>query len=143
MIARKTFWLKVKKTKECWIFPGPRGKIKNEFGKQERAYRWIWKQKNGNIPKGKEICHKCNNDWCVRPSHLYAGTRSQNMFDAYAAGRIPTRKLTITQVKQIRNTHIKGLNRWQRGNVLILAKKYNVHWQTIKNIVKYRQWRSI
>lgn len=35
--------------------------------------------------KLKNLClHKCDNEWCVRPSHMYDGTKSQNSKDAWS-----------------------------------------------------------
>lgn len=36
---------------------------------------------NGSIPPGLWILHRCDNRRCVRPSHLYAGTATQNAQD--------------------------------------------------------------
>lgn len=40
-----------------------------------------------NIPKGMDCCHKCDNRTCVRPDHLFIGTRSDNVRDCVAKGR--------------------------------------------------------
>src|SRR2546428_14096409 len=53
------------------------------------AHRWVWEQINGPIPDGYEVCHNCPGGdlpSCVRPSHLWLGTHSQNILDSYAKG---------------------------------------------------------
>ena len=41
------------------------------------------------IPAGKKIhvCHACHNSKCSNPNHLYWGTPSENVQDAYANGK--------------------------------------------------------
>lgn len=54
------------------------------------AHREAYRLKFGDIPPGMVICHKCDNGLCVNTNHLFLGTQSDNMKDAYAKGRIPT-----------------------------------------------------
>jgi hypothetical protein len=41
----------------------------------------------GKIPKGKYICHSCDNKKCVNPDHLWVGTQKENMQDMIKKGR--------------------------------------------------------
>lgn len=54
---------------------------------KEYAHRVAWMLAVGPIPAGKEICHHCDNRWCVNPDHLFLGSRSDNMKDAHKKGR--------------------------------------------------------
>ncbi len=56
-------------------------------GKSVKGHRWIYEQTICNIPTGNECCHKCDNRKCVRPDHLFHGTRSDNMLDCVSKGR--------------------------------------------------------
>jgi len=73
----------------CWEFSisSPRVEI-SVNGRRTRAYRFVYEIEHGAIPEGAYLCHKCDNDRCVNPAHLYVGTAKTNMADAIARGRI-------------------------------------------------------
>lgn len=56
-------------------------------GKNIQAHRYAWEQANGPIPVGLVICHRCDVKLCVRPSHLFLGTKAENNHDRHAKGR--------------------------------------------------------
>jgi len=78
----------------CWTWLG---------SKSGSGYGQFWNGKR-NIPAhhfmletekleklqqpGMEACHSCDNKLCVRPSHIFVGTRSDNMKDCVAKGRL-------------------------------------------------------
>ncbi len=52
------------------------------------------------IGSGMIICHKCNNPKCVNPRHLYEGTYSDNLKQAYDDGLRRSRlKITKASLK--------------------------------------------
>jgi hypothetical protein len=51
------------------------------------AHRVSWKLHFGDIPKDFKVLHKCDQPACVNPKHLFLGTQSDNMYDAFAKGR--------------------------------------------------------
>jgi len=54
-----------------------------------RAHRVAFLVSGKTIPKGCLVLHKCDNESCVRVSHLYAGTQKQNRRDAIRRGNVP------------------------------------------------------
>jgi hypothetical protein len=53
-------------------------------GRYQHAHRLAWSLKNGPIPKGMVICHRCNVRRCVNPDHLVLGTLADNNADTKA-----------------------------------------------------------
>lgn len=56
-------------------------------GKTHALHRWVYEHHYGLIPEGYYVCHRCDRPNCVEPTHLWVGTQSQNIADAYAKGR--------------------------------------------------------
>lgn len=89
------FWYRVpERGGGCWIWKGQvqlngYGRFDSGGGKQRGAHRVAWELTNGPIPSHLEICHKCDVRDCVNPSHMFLGTRKDNMQDASAKGRLP------------------------------------------------------
>jgi hypothetical protein len=112
----KNFYRNTKKLGKCieWtgaIDPNGYGAIK-ENGKKIGSHRWIWKFYRGDIEKGIFICHKCDNRRCVKISHLFKGTNSENMKDAAKKGRL------ASQIK-LKNKVVC----WKRGHNWALYSK--------------------
>ena len=92
-------------------------------------------------PTGFNVCHHCDNRFCVNPAHLFLGTQSDNINDSVDKGRwyIPIgekngrAKLTYTQVEEIRSSAL---------SMAKLAVKYGVSRWTIWNIRKNVSWKQ-
>lgn len=76
----------------CWLWTGaklPRGYGRFYFdGKPRYAHRISLTLHGMAVPDDAMVLHSCDNPSCVNPSHLSAGTQTENMQDASSKGRI-------------------------------------------------------
>ena len=82
----------------CWEWQGARsngktnyGHFRNKEGKTEYVHRAAYRIFIGAIPEGLDVMHSCDNVICCNPEHLSIGTRSENMRDCIAKGRLRPR----------------------------------------------------
>lgn len=140
--------IKVNQKTNCWEWQRPLGT--NGYGhiwinkKVVTAHRAMYKEINGDIPKGMCVCHKCDNKKCINPDHFFLGTYLDNNRDMFAKGRngtlrgsaAPWSKLTESDVMNIR---YKEFNEKRK----VLAKKYGVSQGHISSILTYNEWKHI
>ncbi len=155
--VEERFWPKVRKTESCWEWIGARvpfgyGLVGRGGRRGNRlAHRVSWELTNGTIPEGLCVLHHCDNPGCVRPSHLWLGTRTDNNRDMYQKGRdVNTQhpgmcplgeahgnaKLTLMQVLEIRSRYEAG-----EHGLSALAAEFGVHKVTIWRIANRREWK--
>lgn len=114
------FWARVEKTDGCWNWTaGQTGNPNMKYGfvvwgtRRMAAHRASWELAYGPIPDGQCVLHECDNPLCVRPEHLFLGTRTDNNEDKMNKGRHrglpreknPNARLTETEVAEIRRLH--------------------------------------
>lgn len=59
----------------------------NVAGKTTAAHRLAWTFRNGAIPEGLFVLHRCDTPRCVNPDHMFLGTIQDNVRDMHAKGR--------------------------------------------------------
>jgi hypothetical protein len=85
---------KVKTSEGCSIWdgcsnPGGYGVVSIN----DRTYlvhRVVYALTKGSLEfeSGMDVCHTCDNRMCIKPDHLFLGTRKDNMQDALSKGRL-------------------------------------------------------
>jgi hypothetical protein len=82
----------------CWEWQGFRhakGYGGSYFrGRSNRTHRIMYICTFGDIPKGKLVCHTCDNPPCCNPAHLWLGTIWENGQDAKQKQRCKYQKTT-------------------------------------------------
>jgi len=114
-------------------------------GRQMRAHRASWLVYKGEIPKGKLVCHKCDNPKCINVDHLFLGTYKENMEDMLRKKRgvfvngekQGSCKLNEKQVLEIRLQKSQGLS------YKSLANMYGVAVSNIFSIIHRKTWKHI
>ena len=86
------FWLSFRKGPKCWTWTGAtnsEGYPQIRFnGRIVKASRAAWYLATGKWPpRGKEVCHHCDNPACVRKAHLFLASHRVNMLDMARKGR--------------------------------------------------------
>lgn len=142
------FWSRVEKDPlGCWTWRGERyqrgyGQFWSN-GKLRRAHRVAYELLVGPIPEGLWVLHHCDNPPCIRPDHLWLGTRQDNMTDMAmkrrGSGGVPwprhPAKLDPDRVRAIRS----ATGETQRE----LAARYGVSRSTIQLVRSGKRWEHV
>jgi hypothetical protein len=139
------FFVKIKKTKSCWIWTACRfadGYGMFQWKRTQHAHRLMWMRENGPIPKGMHICHTCDNPPCVNPKHLFLGTPGDNVRDMVRKGRSPDRRGERHPNAKLSNKDVVEI-REARGTFKSIGKRYGVTRQMIALIKKRKSWSHV
>lgn len=143
---------KVVKKDGCWDWIGTKDKngypllFSGSSGykfSEQRGNRISWLIHKGEVPKGMNVLHKCDNPVCCNPEHLFLGTPKANSEDRDRKGRSAygekskTSKLTNDDVKKIKYLLSIGVTQKRIG------KDFKVNYRTIGNIHRGITWKHI
>lgn len=115
------------------------------YGEKYREYihRLSYERHKGEIPKGLDVCHSCDNPPCWNPEHLFSGTRAVNMQDMSAKGRgphgesHPYAKLTDELVLEMYRHEDEGISQYQ------IAKQFGLHERYANLVLTGRRWKHL
>jgi len=118
--------------------------------KNNLAHRLVWQFfHNRPIPIGLNILHHCDIPACCNVFHLYVGTLSDNIRDAYRRNR----RHTVPPVHRgedhwkttLKAADIPLIFQWHREGIRIqvIADLLHITDSTVDNILGYRSWTHI
>ena len=114
------------------------------WSRNRLAHRIAYERKNGPIPEGLKVLHRCDNPPCINPDHLFLGTDADNVADKVAKGRGASgernghSKLKASMVLEIREQHATGEYTHKD-----LSHKHRISRTIITRIVNRTIWRDI
>lgn len=139
MYQKKLRWEKNKEG--CWLCISH---VKDKDGyvvfkrnkKWYRIHRYMYELKYGKITKKDFIGHKCKNNNCINPKHLFKSDMKGIIKNSYAKNLYRKNgKLTKKEIIKIFKDRIT-----QQKD---LAKKHNITPSTVRNIHKKISWKKI
>ena len=147
---RLRFWSKVDKSGpipahrpnlgRCWVWTAYRdpkgyGRIgKARTGPTIVASRASFFLEHGRWPEPCAL-HKCDNSSCVRPSHIFEGTRVENNRDMVRKGRHVAVRPKLTAADAVA---IRAATGYQRE----IAERFGVHQTYVSAIRRRVKWRN-
>ena len=134
---RKSFWEMVDKTGDCWLWLGATYQGGHGCFRGDGAHRIAYRELVGPIPSGMCVCHRCDVPLCVRPGHLFLGTKADNNADRSRKMRGGNYKLTVDSVRILKSRIAAGENR------TALAREFGISHSSIYDIINGISWRNV
>lgn len=125
----------------CWLWTAGRSAggyghfARHMTGLPAFAHRISWEITHG--PTDLHVLHRCHTPACINPTHLYAGTQSENLKESGRAGRWPGKKLCADSVRNI----LAGLAAGKKG--VDLAEEHRVSPRMITSIKQRKAWAHV
>jgi Mor family transcriptional regulator len=154
------FWSLVEKTPSCWLWRGkirpdgygvfrPRGGTNSTPWYRAHVLAKMLEDNIKDTGNGELlVCHRCDAPPCVRPIHLFWGTRRSNHEDCASKGRVggfalPGEKHGQARLSNARVRRIWSLYYVHERSAGDIARHYGILPTTVWQIVRRRAWRSV
>jgi hypothetical protein len=133
----------------CWIWQ--KSTLRNGYGqfrkkqKHYYAHRASYEVFKGPIRDGLFVCHTCDVRACVNPDHLWLGTTTDNIRDAWSKGRmkpIPVTKGEEQYAAKLTEDNVRDILT-KRLTTYEFADLYGVSPANISHIWTGRNWRHV
>lgn len=114
-------------------------------GRKQYAHRVSYVIHNGHIPRGINVCHRCDNPSCINPSHLFLGTQAENIADRDAKGRqrISERKGADNGNSKLNEQDVVAIRAAKGMKLRELASQYGVTPTQISFIRRGKSWGHV
>lgn len=137
----------IKKSDACWEWIGPLMEVGYGSFRANNithyAHRFSYEYHFEKIPKGKLVCHKCDNRKCVNPDHLFLGSHSDNTNDMLMKNRHQkgvdrkNHKLNPDVVREIRK--MRKIGKIYKK----IAKSFGVSYSIVRRICLRKMWKHV
>ncbi len=125
------------------------------------SHRVAYQLENGPIPPGMVVCHKCDNQLCVNPEHLYLDTQVENIRDMVTKkrnfrpfgningmrkhpDRVPRgEKHGQSKITQKEASEIREIRTSKGWTIRRLAKFFDISPSTVRDILNGKTWRGV
>lgn len=156
---QERFWEKVDVYSglPCWLWNGAHDKWGygsfRPIDRTVKSHRYVLELIAGYVvPADKCVLHNCDTPACVRPQHLYIGTRGDNARDMASRGRQfyqknpdlvikgsshPQARLTEDAVQEIRRLSATGMRQ------VDIARRFGIAQPTVSDIALRRYWKHV
>lgn len=111
-------------------------------GKMFLAHRLSWQLRNGEIPSGACVLHRCDTPLCVNPDHLFLGTMQNNMDDMRAKGRANwSGRATALTPELVRE--MRAMYKSRKFTQKEIGNKFGINRGTANDAITGLTWRDV
>ena len=136
----------------CWEWIGQRCDadygIAFLHGRRIGAHRLSWLVTHGSVPRGYEVCHKCDVHCCCNPDHLFVALPEQNQLDRWKWSFVKRGKFVAGDYEEWRKIYLFSKSwfepekvQWQTPFIKQISSK-GLGWQYHPRKYRRRNRRS-